>query len=346
MAALGQIPIAVQPVLDILAAAGMLHDDREPPVVAWFSRQAEGLPDQMAAELRNWFDVLRLGSTTPPRSRPRPVVTIRLRISYAMPALRAWAAAGHESLQEITRGHVNQALPPQGTDRSLTAQALRSLFRLLKARRMVFTNPTTHIRVGRPETRTPLPLNVTVLRQALTSDDPACAVIAAFTSFHALRNGQLRALLLTDVRDGRLHLDDRTILLARPVRDRITAWLDYRAIRWPNTANPHLLVNTQTAVRTGPVSHWWINQTLGLAAQAVREDRILDEAIATGGDVRRLCDLFGLSVKGAWRYAAALGHPTLIGDEAVKRHRPVHDHLAVSHARDSHCAPPEDLPGL
>ncbi len=314
VARLGQIPLSVQPVLDVLASAGMLHDNREPPVVAWFSRQAAGLPDQMAEELRTWFDVLRLGSTTYPRSRARAAVTIRLRISYAMPALRSWAAAGHESLREIARDHINQALPAQGSDRSLTAQALRGLFRLLKARRMVFVNPTTHIRVSAPETRTPLPAEVAVLRQALTSDDPARAVIAALTSFHALRNGQLRALLLSDVRDGRLHLDGRTILLARPARDRVTSWLDYRAACWPDTTNPHLLVNTQTAVRNGPVSHWWVNKTLGLPVRAVREDRILHETIATQGDIRRLCDLFGLSVKGAARYATAVTGPALTDD--------------------------------
>jgi hypothetical protein len=43
--------------------------------------------------------------------------------------------------------------------------------------------------------------------------------------------------------------------------------------------------------------------------QAIREDRILHEAHATKGDVRHLCDLFGLSVAGAQRYTATLDHP-------------------------------------
>jgi hypothetical protein len=41
------------------------------------------------------------------------------------------------------------------------------------------------------------------------------------------------------------------------------------------------------------------------------EDRILDEPIASEGDIRRLCDLFGLTIAGAKRYAATLGHPAL-----------------------------------
>ena len=73
----------------------------------------------------------------------------------------------------------------------------------------------------------------------------------------------------------------------------------------------HLFINKQSAVRTTQVSNVWINSTLGMSAQALREDRILDEAHATR-DIRRLCDLFGLSVKGAERYLSALDPPSLM----------------------------------
>jgi hypothetical protein len=46
-----------------------------------------------------------------------------------------------------------------------------------------------------------------------------------------------------------------------------------------------------------------------MPAQSIRQDRILDEAHATGGDVRRVCDLFGLSIAGAYRYTATVDHP-------------------------------------
>lgn len=312
VAQLAQLSLAVQPILDILGPAMMLTDDRQPSLIRWFDRQIEGLPQPMTSELRTWFDVLHQGSRIPPRSRPRAEPTVRIRVRHAMPALRDWADAGHESLREITRDHIRKALPDHGNQRTLTGQALRSLFRVLKARRIVFVNPTTHIRTGAPETRTPLPIQVSQLRDALNTTDPARALIAALIVFHALRNGQLRALLLTDVHDGRLHLPARTVLIAPPVRDRLAAWLDHRAQRWPATANPHLLINAKTAVRTAPVSHHWINQTLGLTtAQAIREDRILHEATVTGGDIRRLCDLFGLSVKAAERYTNTLDHPAL-----------------------------------
>ncbi|MFI5783146.1 hypothetical protein [Nocardia sp. NPDC051570] len=316
VAALEQISLALQPVREILASADMFDDDREPSIVAWFERQIADLPEPMREELRVWFEVSRLGSTTPPRFRPRAEGTVRVRAHQVMPIVHEWAEAGHQSLREITRDHIRKALPKQGSARSLVGQSLRSLFRVLKARRIVFINPTTHFRTGRPEARVPLLIPVVQLRESLLSDTPARAAVAGLVGFHALRNQQLRSLLLTDVQDGYLRLPDRTVLLAPPVRERLAVWLDYRAARWPDTANPHLLINMKSGVRTGPVSHAWINSTLGISSQAVREDRILHEALATGGDVRRLCDLFGLSVKAAERYTDTLDHPGLGQDAA------------------------------
>jgi hypothetical protein len=299
--------LSYQPILDVLAGAGLLIEDRQPALLAWFTRQITGLPEPMDSEVRTWFDVLRTGSTTPPRSRPRSEETVRLRIRSAKPALQAWATQGHRSLREITRDDVLAVLPHAGSPRALLGSALRSLFATLKARRLVFANPAVRLRTGRPETRIPLPLELEPLRAVINDEDrPDRAALAALISFHAVRSGQLRTLHLTDLRDGRLHLPDRAVPLATPVRHRLTAWLDHRAQRWPATANPHLFINIQTAARTTPVSGVWIRDTLGMPAQAIREDRILHEATATGGDIRRLCDLFGLSVQAADRYASTL----------------------------------------
>jgi hypothetical protein len=46
--------------------------------------------------------------------------------------------------------------------------------------------------------------------------------------------------------------------------------------------------------------------------QTLREDRILHEAHATGGDPRRISDLFGLSISAATRYTNTIDHPDLI----------------------------------
>ena len=89
---------------------------------------------------------------------------------------------------------------------------------------------------------------------------------------------------------------------------------------WPGTANPHLFIHYRTAIHTGPVNHDWVTARLGMSAQALREDRILHEAHATRGDVRRLCDLFGLSVSGAERYTATVDHPAITELHGTVRH--------------------------
>jgi hypothetical protein len=48
-----------------------------------------------------------------------------------------------------------------------------------------------------------------------------------------------------------------------------------------------------------------------MTVQEAREDRILHELHATGGDLRRICDMFGLSIAGASRYSAVLAHTGL-----------------------------------
>lgn len=50
---------------------------------------------------------------------------------------------------------------------------------------------------------------------------------------------------------------------------------------------------------------------MGMTAQEAREDRILHELHATGGDLRRICDMFGLSITGASRHSAVLAHTGL-----------------------------------
>jgi hypothetical protein len=118
--------------------------------------------------------------------------------------------------------------------------------------------------------------------------------------------------MLTDISSSRLSVGDRTIPLAPAVCERIAAWLDHRNTRWPNTANPHLFVHYRSATNLGPVGAEWLRLTLGVPVRALREDRILNEAHATEGDVRRLVDLFGMSANAAGRYTRTVDHPDLL----------------------------------
>jgi hypothetical protein len=298
----------VGPTLDVLRAAQALEDDQIPTIVTWFETGVNPLPSTMRQELYLWFTIMREGSSQPPRSRPRADRTIRNHLTFTLPVFKEWART-HDSLREITRVEVQDTLIKAGGHRVDVLQGLRSTFRVLKARKQIFTDPTSRIRSGMPPSTTPVQQKGSDLREALESADPARAALAGLLVFHGLRPRHLRELLLTDVRDGRLHLDERVILLAAHVNTRIAAYLRYRAERWPNTVNPHLFITPMTAGRTTQVHYKWVNTTLGFRAQDLREDRILDEAHASGGDTRRICDLFGLTTNAAQRYIDALHHP-------------------------------------
>jgi hypothetical protein len=89
-------------------------------------------------------------------------------------------------------------------------------------------------------------------------------------------------------------LDDLTARLLR-------AWLENRRTRWPGTANPHLLINTQTALGTGSASRTWVSTTL-------RGHAVTVEALATGADPLHLAATSGLDPGTAIRYASSARH--------------------------------------
>lgn len=311
---LGPLNRAAGQLREFLGGLDLLDDDLTPALQYWFTGKVADLPAPMRAELRVWFDVMFHGhKTNAPRSRARTQSTIRARLNTALPTLHAWAAGGHESLREITRALVLDAIraADEGHPRYLLGSCLRSIFSTLKGHKVVFRDPTARIKLGAPHTRTPEPAEFDVIREALNSAEPARAALAALLAFHALTPGQLRGLHLTDIRDQRLHLDSRVIPLAPPVLTRLSAYLDHRAATWPHTANPHLFIHMRTALGLKPVGGRWLGLQLGTAARSIRADRILDEVLATGGDVKRICVLFGLSPAGAAIYTAALNHPEL-----------------------------------
>ena len=296
--------------LEVLAEAGLLVEDRPSRVERYFIGKAAHLPEPMKTQLEVWLEVMLEGSTTTPRRHPRDPRTARIHIMGIAPIITAWAEAGHQSLAEITPQQVRAALPASGSRRNWAEYGLKSLFTILKAKKLIFTNPTRGMPATPVNATIPMPLDARVVRDELNSPNPGVALSVALVAFHALSDQQLRELKLTDIVDGWLTIGDRTIPLADPARVRLAAWLDHRARTWPKTINEHLLINQRTAPRLLPIGRGYWQRT-NLRPQALREDRILQEIHASGGDVRRICDLFGLSVESALRYAATLGHPDL-----------------------------------
>ena len=221
--------------IDVLEAAGLLIEDRPRPIEVYFANKTDALPPVMREQLDAWMTVLLDGATTAPRQRSRDPLTVRIHVRAIAPAVTAWAEAGHQSLAEITPVQVRAVLPETGSQRALMERGLRSLFKTLKARKLIFANPTRGMRGTRINGTVPLPLDTALVREKLNSPHPAVALAVTLVAFHALTAKQVSELLLTDITDGRLTLDGRSIPLADPVRERLARWLDYRQARWPNS---------------------------------------------------------------------------------------------------------------
>jgi hypothetical protein len=169
---LRDIDLPVWTVMRVLADAGMLYEDRTPAFDTWVAQQLHGLLEPMAGELNTWYEVMKNGSPTAPRRRPRSEFATRLHLQWAMPILRQWANAGQVSLRAISRDDVLDALPPSGNPRAQAGQGLKSIFRVLKGRKVVFTDPTSRVKIGYHKSQQPMPVDVTLLRARCTATIP------------------------------------------------------------------------------------------------------------------------------------------------------------------------------
>jgi RNA polymerase sigma-70 factor (sigma-E family) len=240
--------------IDVLADAGLLIEDVPTHVERYFTAKfikAGGLPPLMRQHLDLWLKIMLGGSRQAPRRLPRDPATVRLHIMGIAPVVQTWVEAGHTSFGEITIDDVRDALVALSgsTRRHHAENGLKSLFKILKGRRLVFANPIKGLKVTPVATNIPLPLDSALVRAALDSPNPAVALAVALVAFHGLTGKQVRELRITDIADHRLLLGDRDIPLAAPVRNRVAAWLDHRNRTWPASANPHLLINRRTAHR-------------------------------------------------------------------------------------------------
>jgi integrase len=295
----------------VLQQMEVLHDDRTRAIDAWLDRKLDAIAPAIARQVRAWALVLLDGG---PRSKPRHPNTVRLLVHVLRPALLEWTAK-HEHLREITRDAVLDHLRSQrGNERLTTMQALRSLFRWAKANGVVFRDPTSRTRLSHVEQPIPQPLTPAEIAPTLAAArSPHARLAVALAAVHAARHRDILATQLSDVDIGNRRL---TIAgHARPLDDltltAVNDWLDYRHRRWPNTANPHLLISQESALRLGPVSQPWLNRILrGLPAtlERLRVDRYIDEAIISGADPLHLAEVFGIGETAAIRYANAARH--------------------------------------
>jgi hypothetical protein len=219
--------------------------------------------------------------------------------------LRNWALS-HDSLREISRADVLAALPPSEQPRAITVQGLRSIFRVLRARKLAFTNPTFRIHVPARAIAVPPAVDLAALRDALDSPSPARAVITALLATTPSRCGTSPSSSSPRSEAAGCTWTTGSSCWPGPVRDRVDAYLSSRAATWPASVNAYLFIHARNWKATRPVTSAWIGQQLAIPAEHIRLNRIYQEAEATSGDIRALCDLFGVSIANAARWATTV----------------------------------------
>lgn len=103
-----------------------------------------------------------------------------------------------------------------------------------------------------------------VKRSAHAATTPAARVLVALAAIHAARVGAILALQLDDLDLGnrRLTIAGRSHPLDDLTHHVVLDWLNHRRKRWPNTANPHLIINKHTALEIGPATGDWASLLL------------------------------------------------------------------------------------
>jgi hypothetical protein len=233
-----------------------------------------------------------------------------MNLNRVHPLLLAWAGQ-YIHLREVTTADIIAATEPlHGSLRRQTLTALRSLFGHCKKTGTIFRDPTRGVRDGQRPLVLIQPLQPADIDQATSAAvTPAARLAVALAAVHAARPRTIRELHLGDA-----DLGSRRLVIAgtpRPLDDLtrhlLLAWLAHRGRRWPGTANPHLIINQQTAMTTRAVSENWLAASCrGLTAtlERLRADRQLEEALTCGADPLHLAAVFGTSDGTAIKYAA------------------------------------------
>lgn len=303
------LDLPVEHTLDFVADAAVMAVDPGATMDAWLEDRLRRLPEQIRNEVRSWTEVLRGRSKR--RAKPRLPNTVKAYVRACGAALEQWATR-YDSLREVTSEDVQeQLLGLAGWDRPNALNGMRSLFRTLKANRLIFADPTAHLALQAPAPRPSLGVDPatrgSLLDQIARLDHRLIVLLAGV---HALSGPRIANLRLDhlDLPGKRFFIDERPRPLDELTREHLMAWLNFRHKRWPQTANPHVLVTSRSANRVAPVGQTYVNGAfadLPVTASGLRVDRLVSEAMDSRGDALRIALLFGMSAQAAAGYAVS-----------------------------------------
>ncbi|MFF3127659.1 tyrosine recombinase XerC [Streptomyces sp. NPDC057908] len=301
--------VAAVHLIDMLDDLDLLLDDAPDTLGQPIDTHLAPLPEQIRSEAAAYFDVLRDGTA---RRRPRTRDTVDVHLRMIVPFTLEYCTPRYSTLRQVTRNDLTEWISTRQENVQREVVALRDLFKVLKAQRLIFADPARGIRPGAVPSNPPTPLPEDRLQQvaAAARDNPTLRVVLALAGIHALFPREIRLLQDSDIDMGTRRL--RRGGTSRPL-DGFTAqalreYQRYRDARWPKSSNPHLLRTQQTALREAPVSKFWLKglfKNLPATADSLRQDRVLEEATAVGPDPLHIATMFNLSAETSLRYTRA-----------------------------------------
>ncbi|MCA1844680.1 MAG: hypothetical protein LC792_16105 [Actinobacteria bacterium] len=307
-------------ILEFLTDYGLVEGPAWDPQARSTARRLEPLGPVMRGEVQAWIDVLKGHAGR--GGRPRSPMTIKGYLRVLGPAWSAWSEC-YESLRQVTTADIVEQLDKhQGTGRRMATTAMRSLFRILKEQRMIFADPAVRITCGPYSPPPILPVDPHARAGLLARDaSPLFGLVILLAGVHALRTKEIAGLMLdsVDLQRGTLVAKGQERRLDELTLGYLRAWMAWRRERWPLTVNPYLLVNQAIAGGTRPVNTAYLQQVVqgsSVTVEALRRDRLLAEAVATGGDPLAVAHLFGLSHGTAIQYCSQAG---LLGEPGAVR---------------------------
>jgi integrase len=262
----------------------------------------------ISRDVETWIRVLRSGG---PRTSARNPQTIFSYLNDIRPILLTWSN-NNDHLREITRDDVLTAVHVlHGTKRHFTLSVLRSLFGHCKKTSTIFRDPTFRVHHSGNDSDVILPLQPQDISTAIDAvTTPAHRLALILAAVHAARTHDIRHLQLDDIDLGnrRLALSGTVRPLDDLTHQAVLEWLKFRQTTWPNTANPNVLINRSTAVKTSAVGRVWLTKPFwGLEAtlERLHADRQLEESLVHSGDPLHLAAMFGIHENTAIRYTNA-----------------------------------------
>lgn len=292
---------AVKLATAVLEEHEALDEDTMPSIRAWIDRKSAELPAAFRVEVHAWLLELHAGGE---RSQPRSRSTLYAYFGRVQPHLTAWSRT-YDHLREVTEQDVIDVLDSlRGHQRAGTFTSLRSLFAFAHRQRLVFTDPTRRLHVGRAPKRSALPMT----GEEIAAVTPVQRLVVVLVAVYAARAAALRQLTVDDVDLSRRRIRIGGAVQPMPdlVHQLLREWLAERQRLWPHTANRHVLISHASAPGTEPVSDYYLSWHLAMQdvpLERLRADRVLHEAVAVDADPLHLAQAFTLSAQTAIDYS-------------------------------------------